>query len=77
MADDASLYDTRPDLLCVGNGTVHLPSGELRPHNPDDRLTRITPVDYVPRAVAADWAAALDALDPETVDYLQVRLARR
>jgi putative DNA primase/helicase len=66
---DVADLDRDPDLLNVGNGTLHLPTGTLRPHNPDDLITKLTKVDFVPDASHPDVAAALDALDPEIRDY--------
>ncbi|MFN3763256.1 MAG: phage/plasmid primase, P4 family, partial [Anaerolineae bacterium] len=40
-------------------GTIDLRSGELRPHNPDDLITKIAPVDYIPDAQAPTWEAFL------------------
>lgn len=38
--------DSDPWLLNVNNGTLNLVTGELRPHNQDDLITRIIPIDY-------------------------------
>ncbi len=37
-----------PDLLNVQNGIVHLPTGELLPHDPKHRCTKIAAVPYLP-----------------------------
>lgn len=44
--------DARPWLLNVGNGTVDLRTGELRPHNREDLLTKFCAVNYSPTAEA-------------------------
>ena len=67
-------FDTDPDLFNVANGVIHLPSGELRPHDPALRLHRQSPVPYDP---AAECPAFLEFMlqiardDTELVDYLQ------
>lgn len=66
-------FDSHPDLLNVANGVVHLPSGELRPHNPALLLTKITRDRYVPGATHPDVTAALKALPRESRDWMQIR----
>ncbi|WP_200837843.1 DNA primase family protein, partial [Ruania rhizosphaerae] len=70
---EADQFDTRPDLLNVGNGVVDLRTGELLPHDPELLLTKITRVAYVPGATHPDWDQALRALPPEVADWMQVR----
>jgi len=53
----ADQLDADPDLLNVLNGTIHLPTGELRPHNPADLITKLAPVEYHPDAAAPTWEA--------------------
>lgn len=49
-----------PMLLCVENGTLHLNTGKLGDHRPDDFITLMAPVEY--RATASDprWEEVLD-----------------
>lgn len=42
--------DDEPWKLNAANGTIDLISGDLLPHNPDDLITKLAPVDFVPRA---------------------------
>jgi len=51
--------DRDPDLLNVANGTLDLRTGELRPHNRDDWLTRLAPVRFDPNAACPRWEAFL------------------
>ena len=56
------------------NGTINLKTGEFKPHNPSDHLTKITEVDYVADAVCERWLSFLDEIfegDKERIHYLQ------
>ena len=59
------------DLLNCANGVVDLSNGELRPHDPGLKFTKITPIDYVPGAEHPDWKACLDALPADVVPWVQ------
>jgi putative DNA primase/helicase len=66
--------DSDPWSFNCANGTIDLQTGELRPHNRDDLVTKVSPVDYVPGATHALWDRYLaDALhgDVELIAYLQ------
>ena len=39
-------FDSDPYIFNCHNGTLHLDTMTFTPHNPDDRLTKISPVDY-------------------------------
>lgn len=70
----AEQLDAHPDLLTVGNGTVDLRTGELRPHEPADLITRATTIDYDRSAGCARWARFLAEIadgDVDLVGYLQ------
>lgn len=69
-------FDTRPELLSVGNGVVDLRTGELMPHDPELLITKTTTVDYVPGARHDDWDASLGALPPEVANWMQVRFGQ-
>lgn len=43
-------FDQDPDLFNCANGVVHLPTGELRPHDPALMLHRQSPVPFDPAA---------------------------
>lgn len=75
-------FDRRPFLFNVQNGTVNLETGQLQPHNPDDMLTRISPVTFDPKARCPTFidfittitkeSAEPDAKPrPELVDFLR------
>jgi putative DNA primase/helicase len=67
------MFDARPDLLNTPSGVVHLPTGEMRKHDPMLYLTKITTARYRPGATHADWAQALEALPEETREWFQTR----
>jgi putative DNA primase/helicase len=46
----AEAFDSDPFLLNVANGTIDLRTGELRPHDPADHITKLCPVAYDPEA---------------------------
>jgi putative DNA primase/helicase len=73
----ANDLDQDPWLLNCRNGTLDLRTGELRPHNPDDLITKITNAPYVPGAESLVWNTYLREAfprNPELVPFLQ-RLA--
>ena len=57
--------DADPYLLNVGNGTLDLRTRQLRPHNPDDLLTKICGANYHPDAAAPEFTTFLDKVQPE------------
>lgn len=68
--------DADPHLLNCANGTYDLRELELRPHNADDLLTKITEAAYDENAKSTVWEAFLERVlpDEDVRDYLQ-RLA--
>lgn len=76
VLSDASEFDTDPDLLTVENGTVHLPTAQLRPHSPADRITKCAPSRYVPGYRHPTFQKALEALPDQSRPYLKDRLGQ-
>lgn len=72
----ATEFDADPDLLTVGNGTVHLPTGTLRPHSPADRITKAANADFTPGLTHPMWSKALEALRPDAVAWYQDRMGQ-
>ena len=61
-------------LLNVGNGTLDLKTGVLRPHRHEDLLTRLIPVPYDPAAEAPVFLAFLQQVfdgDEELIGFVQ------
>ena len=71
---DMSAFDRDKFLFNCHNGTINLLTGEFRPHDPADMLTKMTEVDYVPDAVCERWLTFMDEVmegDKERIKYLQ------
>lgn len=59
LSVDASFVDTHQWLLNVRNGTVDLRTGKLKPHDPDDLITRLIDIEYDPEAMCPVWEEVL------------------
>lgn len=70
---DAALFDTDPDILTVANGTVHLPSGTLRPFDPADNVTKMAGAEYRPGYQHPLWTKALEAVPQDMHLWYQDR----
>lgn len=67
-------FDQDPFLLNVLNGTIDPRTEELRPHPPDDMITKLAPVKYDPDAKCPRWEQFLDEImdgDSDLVAYLR------
>ena len=74
LATRAEAFDQRALLLTVANGTIDLATGELRPHDPDDLITKLAPVAYDPEArndVLTRYLADATRGDADFASYLQ------
>lgn len=63
-----------PWLFNVQNGTVDLRTGNLRPHDPTDLITFLSPVVFDPAATCPTWARFLSEVfagDAEMVAFIQ------
>lgn len=66
--------DQHPMLLPCANGTLDLATGDLRPPNPDDLLTKRLPVAYDPAAVCPTWERFLHRImdgDTDLIAFIQ------
>lgn len=65
--------DKQPWLLNVANGTLDLQNGELKTHDPDDYLTKVSPTVFDPNATCPGWEKFLLGVfgDRPLVDYVQ------
>lgn len=67
-------FDRDPWLLNVGNGTINLKSGALRPADAQDFITKACPVDFSPEAKAPRWEQFLQEVfegKQDVIDYVQ------
>ncbi len=67
-------FDTDVNILNCKNGTLDLSTFELKPHNPDDMLSRICNVYYDETARCERWEQFIDEItagDKEKADYIQ------
>jgi P4 family phage/plasmid primase-like protien len=72
IAAGADEWDSDPDLLNTPDGVVHLPSGDIQPHDQGLKITRITSIS--PLGNCPMWLAFLDKVTGSNqglVDYLQ------
>jgi putative DNA primase/helicase len=67
-----SQLDADPYLLNVTNGTLDLRTGEVRPHDRNDLLTKVTRAAYHPDAQAPEFMRFLERVQPDQVmrDFL-------
>jgi len=61
-------------VLNVNNGTIDLKTGKLRPHDSNQKLSKIVPIDYDPTAKCPRWSSFLYRVmddDDDMIDFLQ------
>lgn len=63
--------DTDLVLFNCQNGTVNLKTGELQPHNRKDFITRISPVSYMPDALAPKWLEFLNQITDNNKELMK------
>lgn len=66
IAVEPAELDSNKWLLNCQNGTVDLQTGDLKPHDPADLITRITGTDYDPEAKFDTWEKFLARIMPAT-----------
>lgn len=67
-------FDANPMLFNVANGTIDLTTGTLLDHEPEDHITRISPVTYDPEARSDVWDKFIRSItceDAELAEFLQ------
>lgn len=67
-------FDRDPLLFNTETGTLNLQTGELQPHDPADRITKLSPVAYDPAAECPLWLKTLGRIfnaDRERVAFVQ------
>ena len=68
-ADDT--FDKDADLITFDDCTIHIPTGAIREHSPDDFVTTKLPYYYDPKVSSDTWAKVLSSTDPSYVPFLQ------
>lgn len=61
-------------LLNCQNGTLNLKTGQLKPHDPLDMLTKITPVSYIPGAKAPTFMKFMNRIfngNKDLISFIQ------
>ena len=67
-------FDAHPHLLNCPNGVVNLRTGEIQPHAPELRLTKLCPTNYNPKARSELWERFLRDVfldDQKLIAYMQ------
>lgn len=59
LSVDSSEVDRNPWLFNCNNGTIDLRTGAIKPHDPDDLITKISDVSYNPDAVCPTFEEVL------------------
>lgn len=71
---EGDIFDARPELLNLQNGTLNLDNGEFYPARKEDLLTQIANVSYTLGATCPLWQKFLDEVtegDKEIQNYLR------
>lgn len=71
------MFDVDPYTFNCLNGTLNLKTGELRAHNPDDMLMKLSSVHHDPSAVCKRWERFIDEVmssDVERAKFLKKAL---
>ncbi len=63
-------FDRDPWLLNVENGTIDLRTGNKLPHDPEQFITKLAPVEYDPEADAPLWRQFLGEIFNENQDLI-------
>jgi putative DNA primase/helicase len=72
LAASTDDFDTDPMLLNVQNGTIDLHTRTLRPHNPDDLITRVCKASYCPDVATPLWNDTLNRFQTsDNIAFLQ------
>ena len=67
-------FDSDSLLLNVANGTIDLRTGKLRPHDKSDLISKISPVEFDPKAKCPMFAKFLEEvfqLHPDVIPFLK------
>jgi len=65
LATTPGQWDQNPWLFNTNSGTIDLRTGQLRPHDRADFITKLAPVEYDPAAEAPTFHAFLERVQPD------------
>lgn len=74
LSGDVSRFDTKHDLINVGNGVVNLRNAHLMPHDREHYFTKIIDITYDVSAKAPVWRDIIDTIfagDRDLMEYIQ------
>lgn len=57
-----SMFDRNKYLFNCANGTLDLSTLEFRPHDPEDFITKVSPINYDPDAICPRWNRFIDEI---------------
>ena len=57
-------WDANPDILVCANGTLHIPTCELQPHDPNNYAINAVPFAFDPSADAPNFKRAIQSTIP-------------
>lgn len=66
-------FDQHPDLLNCSNGVVDLQTGEIRDHDSELLMTKMTVAEYRAGFRHPDWDKALESIPDDVRDWMAVR----
>ena len=69
--------DKDPWVLNVVNGTINLKTAELKPHRPEDLITKLAPVEYLPDIKCPLWIEHLNRIFQTNIgliSFLQIAI---
>ncbi|MEV7607900.1 phage/plasmid primase, P4 family [Microbacterium sp. NPDC089320] len=72
LAVPLATFDAEGDLLNCPNGVVDLRTGAVRPHQPGDRFTKQTAVNFDPDVDRTKWERALEAVPEDSREWAQL-----
>ena len=68
---EPDVFDQRPMLLNLKNGTLNLETGTLQPHDHGDMLTQLAGVEYDPVATCPGWQSFVSSIMDGRADLAQ------
>lgn len=74
IAVTPKMFDQNIWLFNIGNGTINLRTSEFSPHQKEDCITRIVPINYEPKAKCPMWHKFLKQVfdnNEELIEFIQ------